>query len=104
MLLFGPACVLPPCLLPLNIPRVQLVDEARKEEDLLWYTSTNPSTPLHPDLPLNTAVALPVSLDVFHMDLCFVFFAEHDVNVRHLDTRWAIFCYTSRTALCPAVR
>lgn len=60
---------------------VQLVDKARNEEDLLWYTSTNPDTPLHVDLPLNTAVALPISLDVFHRDLCFVFFAEHDVNV-----------------------
>lgn len=59
----------------------QLVDEARKQERLLWYTSVSPDTPLHSSLPLNTAVALPVSLSVFRRDLCFVFFAEHDVNV-----------------------
>eukprot|EP00904_Undaria_pinnatifida_P012454 jgi/Undpi1/8339/HiC_scaffold_25.g10808.m1 len=57
-----------------------LVDEARKQERLLWYTSVSPDTPLHSSLPLNTAVALPVSLSVFRRDLCFVFFAEHDVN------------------------
>ena len=60
----------------------QLVDEARKQERLLWYTSVHPNTPLHSSLPLNTAVALPVSLSVFRRDLCFIFFAEHDVNVR----------------------
>lgn len=59
----------------------QLVDEARKQERLLWYTSMHPDTPLHTSLPLNTAVALPISLSVLRRDLCFVFFAEHDVNV-----------------------
>ncbi|CAM9867618.1 unnamed protein product, partial [Sphacelaria rigidula] len=57
-----------------------LVDKARKEEDVLWYTSTNPDTPLHVDLSLNTAVALPVSLDAFHRDLCFVFFADNEFH------------------------
>lgn len=59
----------------------QLVDEARKQERLLWYTSVHPDTPLHSSLPLNTAVALPISLSVLRRDLCFVFFAEHDVHV-----------------------
>lgn len=59
----------------------QLVGEARKQERLLWYTSKHPDTPLHKALPLNTAVALPISLSVLRRDLCFVFFAEHDVNV-----------------------
>ena len=59
----------------------QLVGEARKQERLLWYTSKHPDTPLHSSLPLNTAVALPISLSVLRRDLCFVFFAEHDVNV-----------------------
>lgn len=59
----------------------QLVEEARKQERLLWYTSMHPDTPLHDSLPLNTAVALPISLSVLRRDLCFVFFAEPDVNV-----------------------
>lgn len=59
----------------------QLVGEARTQERLLWYTSMHPDTPLHKSLPLNTAVALPISLSVLRRDLCFVFFAEHDVNV-----------------------
>lgn len=59
----------------------QLVDEARKQEGLLWYTSVHPDTPLHTSLPLNTAVVLPISLTVLRRDLCFVFFAEDDVNV-----------------------
>lgn len=59
----------------------QLVDEARKQEGLLWYTSVHPDTPLHTSLPLNTAVVLPISLTVLRRDLCFVFFAEEDVNV-----------------------
>lgn len=68
----------------------QLVDEARKGERLLWYTSMNPDSPLHDSLPLNTAVALPVSLSMFRRDLCFVFFAGHDVNVRNIiiETCW----------------
>ncbi|CAM9489288.1 unnamed protein product [Scytosiphon promiscuus] len=57
-----------------------LVDEARKQERLLWYTSVHPNTPLHDSLPLNTAVALPISLSMLRRDLCFVFFAEHDVT------------------------
>lgn len=65
----------------------QLVDEARKQERLLWYTSLHPNTPLHSSLPLNTAVALPVSLSAFRRDLCFVFFAEHDVNVRRKERK-----------------
>lgn len=46
----------------------------------------HPDTPLHTSLPLNTAVALPISLSVLRRDLCFVFFAEHDVNVSAIDT------------------
>lgn len=59
----------------------QLVDEARKQERLLWYTPKHPDTPLHTSLPLNTAVALPISLSVLRRDLCFVFFAENDIKV-----------------------
>ena len=59
----------------------KLVDDARKQEGLLWYTPMHPDTPLHKALPLNTAVALPISLSVLRRDLCFVFFAEHDVKV-----------------------
>lgn len=49
---------------------------------MLWFTSNHPDTPLHSSLPLNTAVALPISLSVLRRDLCFVFFAEPDVLVR----------------------
>ncbi|CAM9205077.1 unnamed protein product [Choristocarpus tenellus] len=57
-----------------------MVQQARMAEDILWFTSEHPNTPLHPDLPLNTAVALPISLDAHLKDLCFVFFAVNDVH------------------------
>lgn len=81
----------------IHVVGAQLVDKARNEEDLLWYTSTNPDTPLHVDLPLNTAVALPISLDAFHRDLCFVFFAEHDVNVSPVRPDDLLDAYNSST-------
>lgn len=73
------------------------MDEARKQERLLWYTSMHPKTPLHESLPLNTAVALPISLSVLRRDLCFVFFAEPDVNVRELwrDQKYCMCMCTS---------
>ncbi|CAN0063951.1 unnamed protein product [Pylaiella littoralis] len=73
-----------------------LVDEARKQEGLLWYTSVHPDTPLHTSLPLNTAVVLPISLTVLRRDLCFVFFAEHDVNRQ--DTAVTVLTQLSRAA------
>ncbi|CAM9256918.1 unnamed protein product [Ectocarpus sp. 12 AP-2014] len=73
-----------------------LVDEARKQERLLWFTSVHPDTPLHTSLPLNTAVALPISLSVLRRDLCFVFFAEHDVNRQ--DTAVSVLTQLSKAA------
>eukprot|EP00903_Cladosiphon_okamuranus_P011854 g11136.t1 len=73
-----------------------LVGEARVLEQLLWYTSKHPDTPLHKTLALNTAVALPISLSVLRRDLCFVFFAEHDVNRK--DTEVAVLTQLSKAA------
>ncbi|CAM9415839.1 unnamed protein product [Discosporangium mesarthrocarpum] len=73
-----------------------LVKQARQAEGLRWFTSEHPDTPLHEDLPLNTAVALPISLDAFHKDLCFVFFSDQDVN--RYDTAVMVLEQLSRAA------
>lgn len=103
----GVTLVMLVALVGMNAGGSQLVDEARKQERLLWYTSVHPDTPLHSSLPLNTAVALPVSLSVFRRDLCFVFFAEDDVNVSFLKKnlknktlRTFCFSYSYVTPLC----
>ncbi len=71
------------------------MDEARKREDMLWFISDHADTPLHSSLPLNTAVAVPISLSVLRRDLCFVFFAEPDVHVRELRRDQECTCVSS---------
>lgn len=39
-----------------------MCEQAKASECPLWFTST-PSRKLHPSLPINTAVALPVHID-----------------------------------------
>jgi hypothetical protein len=51
-----------------------------QNEKPLWFTSTHPNTPLHDDLPLNTAVAIPLTLDALHKDMVTVFFSMDDVH------------------------
>jgi hypothetical protein len=42
---------------------LQLCERAKASECPLWFTSQDQDTPLHADLPLNTAVALPIRLE-----------------------------------------
>eukprot|EP00752_Nemacystus_decipiens_P007988 g7136.t1 len=73
-----------------------LVDKARKKEGPLWYISKHLDTPLHASLPLKTAVVLPISLSVLRRDLCFVFFADHDVHPQ--DTALTVLTQLSKAA------
>jgi serine/threonine protein kinase len=55
-----------------------LVDEAQELTEPLWLTSTGPESYVHNDLPLNTAVAIPVSVATLRHDIVVVFFSMED--------------------------
>eukprot|EP00611_Tribonema_gayanum_P020591 TRINITY_DN3780_c0_g1_i1.p1 TRINITY_DN3780_c0_g1~~TRINITY_DN3780_c0_g1_i1.p1 ORF type:complete len:538 (+),score=136.60 TRINITY_DN3780_c0_g1_i1:226-1839(+) len=57
-----------------------LCERARESECPLWFTSKDHDTPLHADLPLNTAVVLPIRLESMRKDCCVVFFSTADVQ------------------------
>jgi hypothetical protein len=69
-----------------------------QNEKPLWFTITHPNTPLHDDLPLNTAVAIPLTLDALHKDMVTVFFSMDNVHrqVTHMATPCLGFMHTQR--------
>ncbi|KAG5177205.1 Serine/threonine-protein kinase CTR1 [Tribonema minus] len=79
-----------------------LVKQARQNEAPLWFTSSHPDTPMHEDLPLNTAVAIPLSLDATHKDMVAVFFSMDDVQRQ--ETALALLTALSRAACTACMR
>jgi hypothetical protein len=69
----------------------QLCVRARENECPLWFTSKDQDTPLHTDLPLSTAVVLPIRLDGSH---------KVGLRVRHRTLTVEVFRWSSSERRC----
>ncbi|CAM9852951.1 unnamed protein product [Chrysoparadoxa australica] len=73
-----------------------LVEQARELEKTVWYTSADRDSPIHSELGMNTAVAIPMSLDAIHNDVVAVFLSLKDVHRR--EPRLEVLIAMSRAA------
>lgn len=72
----------PPLLSIHSLPCLQLCNRGMVEKVPLWFTPANPGTPLHAEIPVQTAVVMPTFSFETQTEFYVLFFAFDKLEVR----------------------